>query len=158
MGPDEWVFRFQRAALFLSGHRDLGDGDRVTLHVARQRHSGVASVHLKQRAVLVGDFVNLTIADEDELTAALDAGQGAVTVGHPRVRARHFCVAGAAHAVADLAGPGLVCREGDRTGDRGQKTEAQKLFHDLASSIQDIQLGPGRLQFTPADPKEIAAA
>jgi hypothetical protein len=25
------------AALFLSGHRDLGDRDRVTLHVARQR-------------------------------------------------------------------------------------------------------------------------
>ena len=110
---------FKTAGLFLSGHRDLGDGDRVTLHVARQRHSGVASVHLKQRAVLVGDFVNLTIADEDELTAALDTSQGAVTVGHPRVRARHFCVAGAAHAVADLAGPGLIGCEGDRTGDGG---------------------------------------
>jgi hypothetical protein len=58
--------------LFLRGHRDLGDGDGVTLHLARQRHSGVTSVHLKQRAVLVGYFVNLTIADEDELTAALD--------------------------------------------------------------------------------------
>jgi len=70
---------FKTAALFLSGHRDLGDGDRVTLHVARQRHSGVAGVHLKQRAVLVGDFVNLTIADEDELTAAFGTSQGAVT-------------------------------------------------------------------------------
>jgi len=36
-------------------------------------------VHLKQRAVLVGDFVNLTIADEDELTAAFGTSQGAVT-------------------------------------------------------------------------------
>src|ERR1700730_12097144 len=103
------------AALFLSGHRDLGDGNRVTLHVARQRHSGVASMHLKQRAVLVGDFFMLTIADEDELTAALDATQGAVTVGHPWVRAGHFCVAGASHAVADLTDPGLISREGDRT-------------------------------------------
>src|SRR6516162_9927491 len=72
------------AALFVSGHRDLGDGDGVTLHLARQRHSGVTSVHLKQRAVLVGYFVNLTIADKDELTAALDTSQGAFTVGHPR--------------------------------------------------------------------------
>ena len=110
---------FKTAALFLSGHRDLGDGDRVTLYVACQRHSGVASVHLKQRTVLVGDFVNLTIADEDELTAALDTSQGTVTVSHPRVRTCHFCVARAAHAVADLADPGLIGCEGDRTGEGG---------------------------------------
>src|ERR1700680_4756817 len=110
---------FKTAALFLSGHRDLGDGDRVTLHLARQRHSGVASVHLKQRAVLVGNFVNLTIADEDELTAALDTSQGTVTVGHTRVRTRHFCVAGSAHTVAYLSSPGLIGCEGDRTGDGG---------------------------------------
>ena len=107
------------AALFVSGHRDLGDGDGVTLHLARQRHSGVTSVHLKQRAVLVGYFVNLTIADKDELTAALDTSQGAFTVGHPRMCARHFCVAGSAHAVADLAYPGLIGCKGDHIRNGG---------------------------------------
>ena len=123
---------FKTAALFLSGHSDLGDGDRVTLHVARQRHSGVASVHLKQGTVLVGDFVNLTLAYEDELTAALDTSQGTVTVGHPRVRTRHFCVAGSAHAVANLPRPDLICANG-QTGhanhDTGKQQALQKIIH-----------------------------
>jgi len=33
----EWVFELKGAALLLSGHRDLGDGNRVTSDVAHYR-------------------------------------------------------------------------------------------------------------------------
>jgi len=76
--------------------------------------SRTASVGFEQRQALIGDVINLVVTDKHVFAAAFGALQRAVALAHFRVSGNHLCVTGAAHAVANLAGPSLIsgiCQE-----------------------------------------------
>src|SRR6202790_3204664 len=75
-------------------------------------------------------FVDLPVADKNVFTAALYASQGAIPISQPGVRGRHFHVTGAAHTVADLAGPNLI-RSRSEGGQPCQQGHAAQAFQEF---------------------------
>src|ERR1035438_2853747 len=68
----------------------------------------------------------LPSVDENELTAVLYASERAIAIGHRRRAVLgSFFVVGATHAIADLAGPGLLRRGGSHNTKR-QHNQAEK--------------------------------
>ena len=94
----------ENSLLLLTARRYRGNRNRIAGHVASQTDS-LPGVFRKGGKILVRDVVNLPAGNKYEFTAALDAGQRAIPVGHLSVLVllHHFCVAGTARAIADHA-------------------------------------------------------
>src|ERR1039457_571302 len=99
--------------------------NRIALQVALEAN-GMPCVFRKVRKVLVLDVVDLTLIDEHELTTVLYASQRAIAIRYRRraVLGSLFVV-GATGAVADLAAPGVLRRDGSHNTKRQHK-QAEK--------------------------------
>src|SRR5665213_2119607 len=95
------------AWLLLGRHDYVCNRDCVALHLTGEPHS-VTSVGFEQHQALIGDVIHLAVSDKHVFATAFDARQRAVALAHSRVSGNHFCVTGAAHAVANLTGPSLI--------------------------------------------------
>src|SRR6266545_2874190 len=111
-------------------HLDLRDLDRVVGHLARQLDV-VRGVLFETGEILVGDLVDLGARHKDVLAAVLlDAGDHAVMVAHFLAGVLDGgLVRAAAVAVADLARPGLLRRQGKRRARQDGHGESENLPH-----------------------------
>src|SRR6266540_4312835 len=114
----------------LGRHLDLRDLDRVVGHLARQLDV-VRGVLFETGEILVGDLVDLGARHKDVLAAVLlDAGDHAVMVAHFLAGVLDGgLLRAAAVAVADLARPGLLRRQGKRRARQDGHGESENLPH-----------------------------